>query len=83
MKRRLAAIFAADVVGYSRLVRSNEERTLELLRELRESVVEPAFIKHEGRVVKWMGDGVLTEFASAVDAVSCAYDIQKSVLSRN
>ncbi|WP_109311881.1 adenylate/guanylate cyclase domain-containing protein [Ruegeria sp. AU67] len=83
MKRRLAAIFAADVVGYSRLVRVNEERTLEHLRELRQNVIEPAFAKHEGRVVKWMGDGVLTEFASAVDAVLCAYDIQKSIHSRN
>ncbi len=83
MKRRLAAILAADVVGYSRLVRSNEERTLAKLRELRESVVEPAVAKHAGRVVKWMGDGVLTEFASAVDAVSCAYDIQSSIHSRN
>ncbi|WP_319545964.1 adenylate/guanylate cyclase domain-containing protein [Ruegeria conchae] len=83
MKRRLAAILAADVVGYSRLVRSNEERTLAKLRELRESVVEPAVEKHAGRVVKWMGDGVLTEFASAVDAVSCAYEIQSSVHSRN
>ncbi len=83
MKRRLAAILAADVVGYSRLVRSNEERTLAKLRELRESVVEPAVAKYAGRVVKWMGDGVLTEFASAVDAVSCAYDIQSSIHSRN
>ncbi|WP_170754926.1 adenylate/guanylate cyclase domain-containing protein [Ruegeria lacuscaerulensis] len=83
MKRRLAAILAADVVGYSRLVRSNEERTLAKLRELRESVVEPAVAKHAGRVVKWMGDGVLTEFASAVDAVSCAYEIQSSIHSRN
>ncbi len=83
MKRRLAAILAADVVGYSRLVRSNEERMLEQLRQLRENVIEPAFAKHEGRVVKWMGDGVLTEFASAVEAVSCAYDVQKSIHSRN
>ncbi len=83
MKRRLAAILAADVVGYSRLVRSNEERTLAKLRELRESVVEPAVAKYAGRVVKWMGDGVLTEFASAVDAVSCAYAIQSSIHLRN
>ena len=83
MKRRLAAIFAADVVGYSRLIRSDEERTLQRLRKLRAEIVEPAFAKHEGRVVKWMGDGVLVEFASVVDAVASAADIQTAVAARS
>ena len=83
MKRRLAAIFAADVVGYSRLIRSDEERTLQQMRTMRKEIVEPAFSEHEGRVVKWMGDGVLVEFASAVDAVACASHIQSAITAHN
>lgn len=83
MKRRLAAIFAADIVGYSRLIRSDEERTLQQVRQIRVDIVESAFANHQGRVVKWMGDGVLAEFASAVEAVSCACEIQKALADRN
>jgi len=76
MRRRLAAIVAADVVGYSRLMERAEARTLERLKELRVSVFEPMVASHHGRVVKLMGDGALVEFASVVDAASCALEIQ-------
>ncbi|MEM1201423.1 MAG: adenylate/guanylate cyclase domain-containing protein, partial [Pseudomonadota bacterium] len=79
MERRLAAILAADVVGYSRLVGADEEGTLLALKTLREEVIEPLIAAHRGRVVKLMGDGILAEFQSAVDAVKCAVDWQQNL----
>ena len=79
MERRLAAILAADVVGYSRLIGADESGTLDLLRALRKELVEPALKRHRGRVVKLMGDGLLAEFASVVDAVAAAVEIQEAV----
>ncbi len=70
MERRLAAILAADVVGYSRLIRSDEEGTLAALNAVRTDLIYPLLAKHGGRVVKLMGDGMLAEFASVVDAVA-------------
>lgn len=76
MERRLAAILAADVVGYSSLMADNEAATLEALKEHRIQIFDPAVQKHRGRIVKLMGDGVLVEFASVLDAVECALSIQ-------
>ncbi|MCF6113157.1 adenylate/guanylate cyclase domain-containing protein [Mesorhizobium muleiense] len=76
MERRLAAIMAADVVGYSRLMGEDEEGTLARLMDWREKIVDPAVRKHKGRVFKSMGDGILAEFGSAVDAVRCGAEIQ-------
>ena len=70
--RRLAAILAADVVGYSRLMGADEEGTLKRLVEIRQAVIDPAVGKSGGRIVKTSGDGFLIEFASAVEAVRCA-----------
>src|SRR5436305_2062731 len=75
--RKLAAILAADVVGYSRMMSSDEAGTLSALRRHRESVFNPAVAGHKGRVVKLIGDGTLVEFGSVVDAVKCALDIQR------
>jgi adenylate cyclase len=72
VERRLAAILAADVVGYSRLVGIDEEGTLAALKALRKSLIDPKVTEHRGRIVKNTGDGALVEFASAVDAVRCA-----------
>ncbi len=83
MERRLAAIFAADVVGYSRLIRSDEEGTLAALKAVRIEVMNPLIAKHGGRVVKLMGDGMLVEFASVVDAVRAAVGSQRAVAERN
>src|SRR6516165_3563839 len=74
--RRLAAILAADVAGYSRLIGVDEVGTLTALKTLRREVVDPAIAEHEGRIVKTTGDGMLVEFASAVDAVNCAVAVQ-------
>ena len=79
MERRLAAILAADVVGYSRLMGAGEERTLVRLKAHRDEIADPAIAKHKGRIVKLMGDGMLAEFASVVDAVRCAVDIQEAM----
>src|SRR5215510_11299174 len=76
-QRRLAAILAADVVGYSRLIEQDEAGTLEALRERRKDILHPLVAQHRGRIVKVMGDGVLVEFASAVDGVECAIDLQR------
>src|SRR5215470_14021691 len=70
--RRLAAILAADVVGYSRLMGTDEERTHERLKTHRRQVVDPKIKEHHGRIVKTTGDGLLVEFPSVVDAVRCA-----------
>ena len=77
VQRRLAAILAADVVGYSRLMEQDEAGTLAALKARRREVVVPLVAQHHGRIVKVMGDGVLIEFASAVDAVQCAIEMQK------
>ncbi len=77
--RRLAAILAADVAGYSRLVRADEDGTLASLKALRETVVGPKIAEHHGRVVKWMGDGILAEFASVIDAMRNAIDLQHAL----
>jgi class 3 adenylate cyclase len=80
--RRLAAILAADVVGYSRLVESDEARTLDRLKDHRKSFIEPLIAAHQGRIVKLMGDGALCEFGSIVDAVACAIAIQRGMAER-
>ena len=82
MERRLAAILAADVVGFSRLVGEDEEGTLARLKATRMEVVEPRLAQHHGRLVKLMGDGTLVEFASVIDAVTCAVDIQRAMAQR-
>jgi adenylate cyclase len=81
-ERRLAAIMAADIVGYARLIEQDEAGTLEALRELRREAIDPLLAEHHGRIVKLMGDGALVEFASVVDAVACAVAVQKSVAAR-
>ena len=83
VERRLAAILAADVAGYSRLMGADEEGTLAALKELRQSLIDPKIAYHHGRIVKTTGDGVLVEFSSAVDAVRCAVEIQCAVAERN
>jgi adenylate cyclase len=83
VERRLAAILAADVVGYSRLMGEDEAGTYAALKALREESIEPLISAHEGRIVKLMGDGVLAAFASAVQAVSCAAAIQRALAERN
>src|ERR1700730_8328793 len=79
LQRRLAAILSADVVGYSRLMGIDEARTLARLNALRRELIDPVIAAHSGRIVKLMGDGALVEFASAVDAVTCAIEIQKQL----
>lgn len=83
VQRRLAAILAADVVGYSRLMSSDEMRTLTALKAHRRELIDPAIAAHHGRMVKTTGDGALVEFASVVDAVGCAVVIQRGMISRN
>jgi adenylate cyclase len=83
VQRRLMAILAADVVGYSRLMGVNEVATLQALKAHRREVVDPAIAAHHGRIVKTTGDGMLVEFASAVDAVNCAMTVQRSMADRN
>jgi adenylate cyclase len=72
MERRLAAILAADVVGYSRLMQVDEAETLTALKSRNREILRPLLAKHHGRIVKLMGDGVLVDFPSAVNAVACA-----------
>ena len=81
--RKLAAILAADVAGYSKLAGSDEERTLARLRALRSDLFDPTIALHHGRVVKRTGDGVLIEFRSVVDAVRCAIEVQNGMVERN
>jgi adenylate cyclase len=78
INRKLAAILAADVVGYSRLMASNEEGTLAALKQHQQTVFEPVVAVHQGRIVKLIGDGTIVEFASVVDAVNCALSVQRS-----
>ena len=82
-QRRLAAILAADVLGYSRLMGADEEGTLAALKSRRKEVLEPVVARHRGRVFKIAGDGVLVEFASAVHAVQCAIDLQERMAAAN
>src|SRR2546425_8337525 len=81
--RRLAAILAADVAGYSRLMGADEEGTLERLKALRRELVDPKIAEHNGRLVKTTGDGLLVEFPSVVDAVRCAAAVQRGIAERN
>ena len=83
VERRLAAILAADVAGYSRLMGEDEEATLAALKSSRKSVVDPKIAENRGRIVKTTGDGVLAEFASAVDATRCALEIQRVMAEHN
>ena len=82
VERRLVAILAADVVGYSHLVEMDEAGTLAALKALRREVIDPLLAEHHGRIVKLMGDGALAEFGSVVDAVACAVAVQKDVADR-
>lgn len=79
MERRLAAILIADAVGYSRLMGEDEKRTLDTLKAQRAELIEPKISQHDGHIVKFMGDGILAEFSSAVEAVSCAIEIQRAI----
>src|ERR1700758_2679079 len=81
--RRLAAILAADVAGYSRLMGEDEEDTLARLKAIRREVSDPKIKEHHGRIVKTTGDGLLVEFASVVDAVRCAVEVQREMAERN
>jgi TolB-like protein/class 3 adenylate cyclase len=81
--RHLAAILAADVTGYSRLMGADEEGTLERLKAVRRELVDPKIAEHRGRIVKTTGDGLLVEFASVVDAVRCAVEVQQAMAERN
>ncbi len=81
--RRLAAILAVDVAGYSRLMGADEEGTLAALKACRRELIDPKIAEHQGRIVKTTGDGALVEFASAVDAVRCATEIQRAMAERN
>jgi adenylate cyclase len=83
VERRLAAIFAGDVAGYSRLMGADEEGTLRQLKVHRKELVDPKITEHRGRIVKTTGDGILVEFVSVVDAVRCAVDIQRGMAERN
>jgi adenylate cyclase len=83
VERRLAAILAADVVGYSRLMGADEVGTLRALKAIRRELANPAIADHHGRVVKTTGDGILIEFGSVVDAVACAVSIQRAMIARN
>jgi class 3 adenylate cyclase len=83
IQRRLAAVLAADIVGYSRLMHADEVGTLERLKAHRRALVDSTIAAHRGRIVKTTGDGALVEFASVVDAVGCAVAIQRGMVSRN
>ena len=82
-ERRLAAILAADVAGYSRLMGVDEEGTLARLKSHRRVLIDPRIKEHHGRIVKTTGDGMLIEFASVVDAVRCAVEVQRGMAERN
>jgi adenylate cyclase len=83
VERRLTAILAADVAGYSRLMGADEEGTLARLKAHRQALVDPKITEHRGRIVKTTGDGMLVEFASVVDAVRCAVEVQRGMVGRN
>src|ERR1700682_4130548 len=83
VERRLAAILAADVAGYSRLMGADEEGTLARLKAHRRELIHPKIGEHKGRIVKTTGDGLLVEFGSVVDAVRCAVAVQRQMPERN
>jgi adenylate cyclase len=83
VERRLAAILAADVVGYSRLMGQDEAGTLARLRTHRRELIDPSIAEHKGRIVKTTGDGILIEFPSVVEAVACAVAVQRGITERN
>ena len=83
VERKLSAILAADVAGYSRLMGADEEGTLASLNRHRRELLDPCIAKHRGRIVKTTGDGLLAEFASVVDAVRCAVEVQEGMAERN
>jgi adenylate cyclase len=83
MERRLTAILAADVVGYSRLMRMDEAGTLAALKSIRAEFIEAKIAEHQGRIVKLIGDGVLAEFPSVVSALACAVEMQRNIRERN
>src|SRR6266850_7837430 len=83
VERRLAAILAADVAGYSRLVGVDEEGTLSRLKAHRRNLIDPKIAEHHGRIVKTTGDGLLVEFGSVVDALRCATEVQARMAERN
>ena len=83
VERRLAAILAADVAGYSRLIGADEEGTLARLKAHRSELIDPKIAEHRGRIVKTTGDGLLVEFASVVDALRCATEVQAAMTERN
>src|ERR1700756_5586675 len=81
--RKLAAILAADVVGFSRMTGTDEDRALARLRALRSDLIDPTISVHNGRVIKRTGDGALVEFRSVADAVRCAIEVQNAMVERN
>src|SRR5512135_1646328 len=83
VERRLAAILAADVAGYSRLMGQDEAGTLARLRTHRRELIDPKIAEHKGRIVKTTGDGLLIEFPSVVEAVACAVAVQRGIADRN
>src|SRR5512136_607311 len=83
VERRLAAVLAADVASYSRLMGADEEGTLARLKAVRKTLVDPTITAHRGRIVKTTGDGMLVEFASAVDAARCAAEVQRGMADQN
>ena len=83
VERRLAAILAADVAGYSRLMSADEEGTLARLKAHRKDLIDPKIEENSGRIIKTTGDGMLVEFASVVNAVRCAVGIQRGMIARN
>src|SRR5437899_11631724 len=83
VERRLAAILAADVAGYSRLMGADEEGAVDRLKAHRRELVDPKIKEHRGRIVKTTGDGMLAEFPSVIDAVRCAAELQRAMVDRN
>ena len=83
VERRLAAILAVNVAGYSRLMGEDEEGTLAELLAVRRELTDPKIAEHRGRIVKTTGDGLLVEFASVVNAVRCAVEVQREMIARN
>src|SRR5438045_8984388 len=83
IQRKLAAVLAADIAGYSRLMGADEEGTLRRLKALRAALIDPAIAGHNGRIVKTTGDGMLVEFFSVVDAMRCAIGLQAEMTERN
>src|SRR4051812_44528153 len=81
-ERRLSAIMATDIVGYSRLMEADEASTLAAIKALRTDLIDPLLAQHHGRIAKLMGDGAIVEFGSVVDAVACAVALQKQTTAR-